>query len=335
MAKESWFDAVPKVELHLHLEGAIPLVALWELIQKYGGDNTVPTYEALVRKFEYKNFPEFLRTWVWKNGYLRQYEDFTFIAAHVARDLAAQNIRYAEAFISPPDFHRHGLSVQKITEAVRKGLSQVSDVEVALIVDLVRDYGVERATRTLHEIQEMRSFGVIGVGIGGSEHEFPPGMYAEVYEKARQFGFRTSAHAGEAAGAASIWGALRELQVDRIGHGTRATEDVALVEYLAKTRTPIEMCPISNLRTGVVARPEAHPVKEFFKKGLLVTVNTDDPKMFGNSLADELRMLEEKLGFSRDDTRQVILNGIEASWLPSDRKAELAESFRQNPSWSN
>ena len=104
-----WFDAIPKAELHLHLEGAIPAQALWQLLQKYGGDPEVPTLEALERKFEYSDFPHFLRTWGWKNGFLREYEDFTFVAEAVARDLAAQNIVYVEAFYSPPDFRAHGL----------------------------------------------------------------------------------------------------------------------------------------------------------------------------------------------------------------------------------
>ncbi|MDY7040581.1 MAG: adenosine deaminase [Chloroflexota bacterium] len=332
-AEMSWLERIPKVELHLHLEGAIPHAALWELVQKYGGDPSVPDLAALKRKFEYRDFPHFIETWMWKNQFLRDYEDFTFIAGAVGRDLKNQNIRYVEAFFSPPDFAHHGLETQELTRAIRAGLSQVSGVEVALVVDLVRDYGPQKAAITLAQIGEVRELGVIGVGIGGSEQKWPPELFEDVYEKARRLGFRTSAHAGEAAGAESVWGAIRSLRVDRIGHGTRAQEDDSLLDYLAEHRIPLEMCPISNLRTGVVNALEEHPVRRYFERGIVVTINTDDPKMFGNSLAEEFLLLEENLGFSRDEIRTLILQGIRAAWLPEDRKRQFIEAFRGDPAW--
>jgi adenosine deaminase len=332
-SKMSWFERVPKVELHLHLEGAIPHDALWQLVQKYGGDPSVPDLETLERRFEYRDFPHFIETWIWKNGFLREYEDFIFIAEAVARDLAGQNIHYVEAFFSPADFFHHGLGTQKLTEAIRAGLSRVTEVEVALVADLVRDFGPEKAAVTLAEVNEVRDLGVVGIGIGGMEQEFPPEPFEAVYEKARQLGFHTSAHAGEAAGAASIWGAIRSLRADRIGHGTRAEEDGSLLDYLAEHRIPLEMCPISNVRTGVVDSLEEHPIRRYFERGIVVTVNTDDPKMFGNSLAEEFRLLEEKLGFSRDELRSLILQGIQTAWLPEERKRQLVEAFRNDPAW--
>jgi adenosine deaminase len=330
----SWFERVPKVELHLHLEGAIPHDALWELVQKYGGDPSVPDLEALKCKFEYRDFPHFIETWIWKNRFLREYEDFTFIAEAVARDLAGQNIRYVEAFYSPADFARHGLGTQELTEAIRSGLSRVPEVKVALVADLVRDFGPEKAALTLAEVNEVRDLGVVGIGIGGSEQAFPTEPFEAVYEEARQLGFHTSAHAGEAAGAASIWGAIRSLQVDRIGHGTRAEEDESLLDYLAEHRIPLEMCPVSNVRTGVVNSLEEHPIRRYFERGIIVTVNSDDPKMFGNSLAEEFRLLEGTLGFSRDEIWTLILQGIQAAWLSEDRKQKLDEAFRRDPAWS-
>jgi adenosine deaminase len=329
----SWFERVPKVELHLHLEGAIPHDALWELVQKYGGDPSTPDLEALERRFEYRDFPHFIETWVWKNRFLREYEDFTFIAEAVARDLARQNIRYVEAFFSPADFAQHGLQTQKLTEAIRTGLSRASEIEIALVADLVRDYGPEKAAVTLAEVNEVQDLGVIGIGIGGSEQGFPPEPFEEVYEEARQFGFHTSAHAGEAAGAESIWGAIRSLRVDRIGHGTRAEEDESLLDYLAEHRIPLEMCPISNVRTGVVNSLEEHPVRRYFERGIIVTLNTDDPKMFGNSLAEEFLLLEEKLSSSRNEIRPLILQSIQAAWLSEDKRQQLVEASHADPAW--
>jgi adenosine deaminase len=327
------FEKMPKVELHLHLEGAIPLEALLELVRKYGGDPSAGSLEALRKKFRYRDFSHFIDTWVWKNGFLREYDDFTWIAESVAADLVRQNVRYAEAFYSPADFSGHGLSVQKLTEAVRRGLSRVSGIEVALVADLVRDFGPEKAGITLEEVSEVRQFGVLGIGIGGREKEYPPELFESVFEKARSLGFFTSAHAGEASGPESVWNAVRLLRVDRIGHGTRAAEDPVLVKFLADSRIPLEMCPLSNIRTGIVDSIETHPIRRFFELGIPVTVSTDDPAMFGNSLAEEYRQLETHLGFSRDEIRRVILQGIRSSWMPENRKKEMLEEFLGDPAW--
>jgi adenosine deaminase len=320
--------ALPKVEIHLHIEGAVPLPALFELVRKYGGAREVATLRALEERFRYRDFPHFLSTWMWKNGFLREYEDFSFIAFEVATDLARQNVRYVEAFHSPGDFAMlHGLDVARITEAVRKGLDEETGVEVRLIADLTRDFGPERGMKWLSELASEKSMKIVGIGIGGSEHAFPPEPYRDVYRQARRLGLRTTAHAGEAAGPSSIWGALRVLEVDRIGHGTRAGEDVELVRYLEEHRVPIEMCPISNLRTGVVPDMERHPIRDFFDRGLLVSVNTDDPKMFETSLEAEYLSLAEHLGFTLDEIRTLVENAIESTWADEATKKRLREEL--------
>jgi len=329
----SWIANLPKVELHLHLEGAIPLPALWELILKYGGDPEIRNISALEERFRYRDFCHFAETWTWKNGYLREYEDFKYIAVAVAEDLSRQNIRYVEAFYSPGDFAHHGLEAQRLTEAIRDGLRAREDkIRVRLIADLVRDYGPAQGMRLLHEIAEVRSLGVIGIGIGGSEQKFPPEPYEKVYEQARRFGLRTMAHAGEAAGSESIWGAIRALKVDRIGHGTRAIEDADLVRYLKESQIPVEMCPISNLRTGVISRLEEHPIRRFYEEGLLVSVHTDDPTMFNTTLETEYRALADLLGFSPDDIVRLAENAIRSAWCDADTSDALRKELRESVS---
>jgi adenosine deaminase len=198
----------------------------------------------------------------------------------------------------------------------------------------VRDLGAENAATVLSELSEVQSLGVVGIGIGGSEHLYPPEIFREVYSTAREMGFHTTAHAGEAAGADSIWGAIRTLEVERIGHGTRALEDGPLLEYLAESRLPIEMCPLSNVATRVVESIEQHPVRDYFDRGLMVTINTDDPVMFDNSMVQEFQALETNFGFTPDEIRVLILNGIEASFLPPERKLAMANSFTSDPAWS-
>ena len=329
----TWYDELPKIELHVHLEGAIPNQALFDLINKYGGDPDVPNAAALKKRFEYKDFPQFIEAWSWKNRFLREYEDFTHIAELTARDMAGQNIRYAEMFFSPSLFVRHGLGVQELACAVRKGLSGVPEIEVALIADLVRDYGPESEMRTLDALNEVKDCGVVGIGIGGSEHDYPPGPFASLYRKAREMGFRTNAHAGEASGAGSVWEAIKQLDVQRIGHGTRIHEDPRLLAYIAENRIPLELCPMSNVRTGVVNSILEHPIRKYFDYGLLISVNTDDPKMFNTSLADEYRSLVRDCGFSEQEIGKILLLGIESSWLPKEKKNSLAKAFKADPSW--
>jgi adenosine deaminase len=328
-----WFDAIPKVELHVHLEGAIPLPALFELVRKYdsGAAGSLGELEA---RFRYRDFPHFIETWVWKNAFLRELDDFAFIAEAAARGLREQHVLYAEAFCSPPDFAARGLAVGSIVETIRRGLDRVPGIVVNLVADLVRDFGPERAGRTLDALAEVTGAGVIGIGIGGSEHEFPPAPFAEVFERARGLGFRTSAHAGEAAGPSSVRAALEALRVDRIGHGTRAAEDPALVEVLAARQVPLELCPISNVRTGVVPDLAAHPIRAFFERGLLATVNTDDPAMFDTSLAGEYRELARVHGFTRAEICRLVENAARASWLAEGAKAELLARLRADPGWA-
>jgi adenosine deaminase len=329
----TWYSILPKIELHVHLEGAIPHGALFDLIQKYGGDPSIPDLTALERRFEYKDFTQFIEAWSWKNRFLREYEDFSHIAELTAREMANQNIRYAEMFFSPSLFSRHGLEVQELTHAVRIGLSKITEIEISLIADLVRDYGPESEMTTLERLNDVKGDGVIGIGLGGSEHEFPPEPFKSLFEEARLMDFHVTAHAGEASGPESIWGAIRHLHVDRIGHGARAREDPELLDYLQEHRTPLELCPVSNVCTGVVSSIAEHPIREYFERGLIISVNTDDPIMFGTTLDKEYELLVQECGFTRQEICQLILLGIESSWLPEERKKSLAASFEKESSW--
>ncbi len=331
----SWFDRVPKVELHIHLEGAIPLPTMQRLINKYEKPGNQLSMQDLEKRFMFIDFLHFLKVWTWKNQYLREYDDFILIAEETAKSLAQQNIRYVEMFYSPVTFVKHGLSIQGITEAIRKGFNRVAGISISLIVDFVRDNGPEEATTTLAAVKEVRGCDVVGVNIGGTEFEFPPEPFAAVYEQARQAGFFTSAHAGEGAGPDSIRGVIETLHVDRIGHGTRAIEDDRLMAYLREHLLPIEVCPLSNVQTRVVTTIKDHPVREFFTRGIPISINTDDPMMFGNSLADEYRALVNQCNFSCDEVRELIINGINMSWQGPDEKDTLLKAITQDSSWAD
>lgn len=329
----TWLQQLPKVELHVHLEGAIPLDTLWHLMVQYGGDPSVPTPDALADKFTYSDFPHFIQTWVWKNKFIRTPADFTVIAAAVARDWAAQHIQYVEAHYSPTDFARHGLAIGDITRAIRAGLDQVPEIRVQLIADVVRDSSVAQAMHTLETVAELKEYSVVGIGLGGSEQSHPPEKFTSVFARARQLGMRTSVHAGEAAGAQSVWGAINALKAERIGHATRAVEDRTLLEYFVKSQIPLECNPISNVRTGVVASVAAHPVGEYIARGMHVTINTDDPKMFNNTLVDEYAALMQEFALSPADVCQLVDNAIAAAFLSDVEKSALRQRFHADTAW--
>ncbi len=323
------YAKIPKIENHLHLEGAIPYETLWQLITKYGGDTTVKNLDQLKEQFVYRDFNHFIQMWAWKNQFLREYEDFVLISKAVFSDLVLQNVKYAEIFISPSLF-KHRLSPQRMIEAISEGISHVTGIKINLIVDLVRDYGPDVEIRTLFEIHEVRHLSVIGIGMGGSENKYPPGLFTGVYEQARRLGFRTTAHAGETSGPESVWSAIRDLHVDRIGHGTRAAEDKELLTFLSESQIPIELCPLSNARTKVIDKIEEHPIRTFIEKGIPVSINTDDPKMFGNSLAEEYRTLKDVFQYTNGEILDIILKSINTMWLDENDKKALIGEFRKD-----
>lgn len=316
------FDLAPKVELHLHLEGAIPLDTLWQLITEWGGDPAVPDPAALRRRFEYTDFADFIDTWSWVIGYLRTYEDFTLLAESVAAGLLQQRIVYAEASFSPTDFAASGLTPQGLATAIRAGIDRVPEANIVLNCDLVRDTGPERAARTLDAILEVAGpAGIRGITIGGSEHRFPARLFAAVYETAAEAGLHLTAHAGEAAGPESIRSALDDLGVARIGHGVRAVEDDELLNRLVEEQIPLEVCPTSNVATGIAAW-ETHPMWTLLDRGANVTISTDDPTYFHISLAEEFRRIAARLGGDgrmHDLTRRAVA----ASWLMPTEQEKL------------
>ena len=314
------YERAPKVELHLHLEGAPPIETLWQLVDHYGDEN-IRSIDDLRDLFEYRDFPHFIETWFWMTKFLRTAEDFELVASAVGRSLAEQNIIYAEASISPADFAKHGLSVGEIATAVRTGLSSPGTAPVGLLVDLVRDTGPEEALRVAQQTVEVAGeAGIVGITIGGSEQDFPPALFREAYRVAEREGLGLTAHAGEAAGAKSVWSALNDLGVSRIGHGVRSVEDPALLDHLVERRIPLEVCPSSNLRTGVVDSWEQHPVFELLERGVNVTVSSDDPLFFGNSVAGDLRAMAELADI---DVAGLTNAAIEASWAGEQRKRQM------------
>jgi len=327
---EKLIAEMPKIELHLHLEGAIPIETLYNLVQRKGQDPSISTIEDLKRRLVYTDFAHFIDVWTWMNSLIQEERDFEEIAYQALNNLSRQNIKYVEAFYSPGDYWRQGLSVQGITEYMNRGKERAYrdfGIRSELIVDLVRDHGPKVGMQRLDEVAPYLGKGVIGIGLGGSEQSFPADPYAPVYKEAKQRGFRLTAHAGEAAGPESIWVAVRELGCERIGHGVRAREDPQLVSFLRRRQIPLELCVVSNVRTNVCGSVETHPIRQYFEEGLMVTVNSDDPTMFNTSITQEYLVLAQKLGFALGDIKVLSMNGIEASFMSDEDKKTMKALF--------
>lgn len=322
---------IPKTELHIHLEGAIPAHTLLRFIKRKGAEPGPQTVEDLKKRLEYTDFGHFIETWTWKNTFILEERDFYHIAYDSLEMLHQHNVKYVEAFYSPGDYWRQDLQTEGITECLLEGVKKAEKafgIRCRLICDLIRDHGPETGMKRLDEIKKYVGKGVIGIGIGGSEKYFPCRIFKDVYDKARQMGFHTTAHAGEVCGAESVRDALEVLKVERIGHGTRAHEDPALVEKIGTMQIPMEMCLVSNVKTRVCKEYKSHPFKDYYKKRLLVTVNSDDPVMFDSNISEEYYILIKEMGLSFDDLERISLNGIKAAFASDEEKRELTSIFK-------
>ena len=319
-----FFERLPKVELHVHLEGSIPPSTMRALAEKRGRDLDRDARWALLQGGRYKDFSEFVQVWTLISELLREYRDYEIIARALAGEMVRQNIRHAEVLFSPTlDSVKH-LDPVGIAAAAASGFqAEGEQLSVRLIADIVRDNGPAEAQALVEALAAGRPPLLAGIGIGGSENRFPPEPFAAAFQKARAAGFRTEAHAGETAGPDSIWGALRTLRVERINHGTRAREDAFLLRSLRERRIPVASCPTSNLRLAVVPRLEEHPVGPFLADGLAVNLATDDPAVFGADLAGEYAAAAAAFGWNQEDIRRLLHNALEAAWCGEDVKSRL------------
>jgi adenosine deaminase len=322
--------ALPKVQLHCHLEGTVRASTFRELAARRGielGERADPA-----RTYAFESFGEFLLLFGSVCRTLREPEDYARIARDYVADAAAEGVRYAELFVSPSvwTYLHPELNVRATVEALRAALDEAGrplGVEVALIADLTRNFGAERAEAIAAQAVGLRDLGVIGIGLGGDEANWPPELFERAYAIAREGGLHGVVHAGEAAGPASVRAAVEVLGAERIGHGVRAVEDPAVVELLAERGIPLEVCPTSNRLTGAAPGHLAHPVGALDAAGCVVTLDADDPALFGTTLLDEYRLVADWLG--EDAVVRFARNGVEASFAPEATKQRLRAAFAE------
>lgn len=329
MEVEALIRALPKVEQHVHIVGSVkPETLLW-LVEKGGSDKPFKNVDDVQRFFQYRDFPHFISVYSTVFRCITDENQFERITYELLEHDARCNVHYVEASFSAPDHVRQGLDYGRMLDAINRGVSRARcdfGVECNLRVDLVRNYGPDTGMMVLDWI-ESRGDNIVSIDIGGSEERFPPKPYAPVYRRAKKMGLHLVAHAGEAAGAESVWDAVRWLDVERIGHGVAAVKDSALMNYLAEHSIGVEACPVSNVRTGVVPLLRQHPIRRFLERGIKVSVNTDDPSMFGTDMNNEFLQLHLQLGFGVSELLELSLNTVDSLFINEERKIRMRESF--------
>ncbi len=334
-ALELFIARLPKVELHLHLEGSVRPDTLRELSRNKGrlAEETEDWIrQRSLQSFRYGNFREFIKAFTLVAQMLESPSDYALATTRLLEELAAQNVRYAEITLSAGVVLWKKQSLEVIFDAIGAAASRLETrlgLRVRWIFDAVRQFGSAHAREVLGWAARFRSRGVVAFGIGGDELSGPGDLFTEIYREARDLGLHTTAHAGETDGPESIRKAVELLRAERIGHGFTAVRDPKVMALLRAHRIPLEVCLTSNVCTGVLGRLEDHPLPALLRAGLVVTLNSDDPAMFGTSLKREFSLAAKHFGLSREQITGLCENAIRAAFLTESERQSLFEELFQ------
>ena len=325
---DAFVAELPKVELHVHLVGSASAETVLELARRHPGRGVPSSAEELARFYEFRDFPHFIEVYEAVARLLTEPEDIVDLVRGIARDLAPQNVRYVEMQASPNPFRRAGLPDAAITEALDAGARDALaefGVRIGYIFDFAGQCADRDAPATLTHALEHPPEALIGFGIGGIEAGRAPyrDVIRDVFAAAAAAGLHCVPHAGETTGAETVWEAIDFLHAERIGHGIRSMDDPRLVAYLAERQLPVDVSPTSNVRTRCVPSLAAHPLPSMLDAGLFVTLNSDDPPMFGTTLSNEYLVAGRELGLSAADLAGLAANGVRASFLDDASKEAL------------
>ena len=329
-ALEAFVQALPKVELHVHLEGSVRPATLLTLARRHGTTGLPQTLEELRAFYRFSDFEHFVQVYYAICDNLRVEEDYALIVNELADTFAAQNVRYAEVTFTPFNHTRRRIPVDVVFAGVERGRLEAEErtgVVLRFCTDVPGEFGaeagIETARMVLAQRDAGRADGVVSFGLGGPEQGFPRSLFAESFAMGRDAGLHSVPHAGETSGPDAIWESLDVLGAERIGHGVRCLEDPRLVERLAAEAVPLEVCPTSNVCLSVVDDLASHPLPQLLDAGLVVTLNSDDPPMFGTSLHEEYMAAATAMGLSRAQLADLARAGVRAAFLDDSDKARL------------
>lgn len=335
----AFIAGLPKAELHVHHVGSASPRIVSELAARHPDSQVPSDPEALADYFTFTDFAHFIEVYLSVVDLIRTPEDVRLLTYEVARDMARQQVRYAELTITPFSSTRRGIDARAFMDAIedaRKAAEAEFGTVLRWCFDIPGEAGLESAEETarLATDDRFRPEGLVSFGLGGPEIGVPRPQFKPYFDRAIAAGLRSVPHAGETTGPQTVWDALTELRAERIGHGTSSARDPELLAHLAEHRVPLEVCPTSNIATRAVRTLEEHPLKEFARAGVLVTINSDDPPMFGTDLNNEYAVAARLLDLDERGLADLAKNAVEASFLDAAGKARItAEIDTYTAAW--
>lgn len=327
---EDWLKAAPKSELHLHLDGTLEASRLLSLAEKKRIPLSYQTLEEVEAAYQFENLQSFLDLYYLGASVLRGEEDFYHLMMDYLQRCRENNIVHTEIMIEPQTYLPNGIEFPVFMAGFKRAIADARSrwgQSALLILSFLRHMPEADALHVL-DLAEAYREDFVAVGLASGERGNPPEKFTELYRRARERGYRLTAHAGEEGPPAYIRGALDDLQVERIDHGVRCVEDESLVEQLGERQIPLTVCPLSNVRLHVFSDMKQHNILQLLQRGLKVTVNSDDPAYFGGYLNDNFIALHRELNLNREQALQLLQNGFEASFLPAEAKQHYLEQLR-------
>ncbi|MCS6804301.1 MAG: adenosine deaminase [Acidobacteriota bacterium] len=332
MSLETFIRAMPKVELHVHLEGSIQPATLLTLAQRHGVQLPAQTVEGLRQWYTFSDFDNFVRAYLTICSCIRTPDDIELIAREFLAGQAAQNIRYSEVtYTAYLHYHFKKIPFRDQLAALNRARAWAAaehGVRAGFIIDIPRMIAPTEGVLVADWAISGMGDGVVALGLGGPEVGHPPERFQKAFDRARRAGLASVPHAGETVGPESIWGALRALHADRIQHGVRCLEDTALVAELRERQIPLDVCVTSNVCLHVVPTLADHPLPRLLAEGLFVTLNSDDPPLFNTTLTDEYLAIARTFQMGADQLEQLVLNGVRASLLPASERTDMEAAFK-------
>lgn len=332
MGIDAFIRNLPKVELHVHLEGSIRPESLFKLARRHGVDLPAKDLAELRNWYRFRDFPHFVEIYTTVSGCIREPDDIELVVREFLQNQAEQNVRYTEATYTAWTILRQtGMSMDDQLAAINRARTWADaefGVQLGLVIDIVREVSVEDGLSIAHWAIENQGNGVVALGLSGIESDTHPSKHTLAFKAAKHAGLPSSCHAGETAGPWSIWECIDELGADRIGHGVRCLEDPALVERLRRDQIPLEVCPSSNVCLGVAPSIEDHPIQKMLDAGLNVSVNSDDPPMFDTTLTDEFIRCSAAFGWSEEQVKGLTDRAVASAFLSGPERECLFRELK-------
>ncbi len=327
----NFIEGLPKVELHLHIEGTFEPELMFTLAERNRVALPYKTIDEVRQAYNFSDLQSFLD--IYYNGakVLQKEQDFYDLAWAYFNKAHSQNVRHAEIFFDPQTHTDRGIPFAVVINGLRKAQQDALNklgLSSQLIMCFLRHLDPEAALKTLDEARPFKDW-IIAVGLDSSEKDRPPALFEKVYQQAHAEGYLTVAHAGEEGPAEYVWEALRLLHSRRIDHGVRSTDDPELIQYLIKEQIPLTVCPLSNIKLCVFPSMKAHNIRKMLEMGVCVTINSDDPAYFGGYMNENFIAVQEDLDLTKDELRKICENSIQASFINKKEKGELLTELEE------